>query len=272
MFRRKRRRKPVQWLPPIGQQFNTSGAGTPTDVASQNAAVTLTVPLLVVSPAGPDNVQEFPLTIADNPDAFLSGAAAAFGAYQAQNLADVQGFGYSLRRIVGCLEVAVAPAENGQNITPSVVAVTAGLIVRRIASDNPNQSQMAAVSSSQVNPQRLDNATDPWLWRRTWLMSPGNAGPTPSAPSADDGWSQFAGVYQPSNSVFTGMNKTASIDVKGRRVVKDEERLFLNVGVRPVGINPASVDNFEIAFGLYFDYRILATTFVAKSNRRNASR
>lgn len=271
----KRRRKPVQWLPPIGFLFNTTGGGSGTTIGRQSSAITFLETNLAVGPNNVEVVVEFPLTIADNRDTFYDAAAAAFSAYQAQNLAEEQGFGYSIRRIVGACPIWVSPPDDDQTtITPSIVEVSAGIIVRRAASA-PNESALHEIADINVSPMTLENATDPWMWRRCWWFSPANAGGpnTPSSPAATDGFASFAQTLQPTNTVFTGMNNTSSFDIKTRRVVKREERLFFNLHARAVGVNPAASENYRINLGGVLDYRILATTFVAKdTNRNNASR
>lgn len=273
MRRFRRRRRLGQWLMPNVHPYNISNTGSNASVGDQNAALTLFddgFPVAINDSAG---IIEVPLTIADQQNLVFGGAAVAVDtAFNAQNLADVQGFGYSLKRIVGQMYVLTAPAANAQALTPSIVAVCCGLIVRRVDPGTPDNS---TGDLADHNPFILKSATDPWIWRRTWLFSPGNAGgdADPSSPAGSDNGSVFAGALQPSNTVFTGPNCTASIDAKTKRTIKAEERLFLNVAARSVFFNPA-VDpgNVAISLGVYFDYRLFGRTFTTQGNRGRATR
>lgn len=274
MFRRRKKRSGGQWLPLKAQPFNTSNVSAHTALGSQNSGVTLTNQNFNVSPVAASGAVSVPLTVADQPNLLLAGSAAAvLASYNAQNAADVQGYGYALKRIVGAMWVGVAPSINAQATTPSAVLFGAGLMVRAVDPENPDVPALAGAAGDQASPLTLDSNQDPWIWRRCWLFSPGNAGGAVNPVGADDEWSPLNSVFDAGNQRETGKNCTASIDQQTRRTVKNEERLFLTVDLRAVGINPDStVDSMEVAWGMHFDYRLFGRMFPTKGNRRNASR
>lgn len=275
MYRRRKRKFAGQWLPLKINPFNTSNTGGGGTLGEQNTAFTVTSQNHNVSNNANTGATAIPLTIADQPNLLLPGSAAALvPSFNAQNAADVQGYGYSLRRVVGCIYVVTAPSINTQAGTPSVVNVGVGLMVRAV--DPTNLPDEPAISGSQgeaFDPLTYDNNQDPWIWRRSYLMCPGNAGGTFNPIGAADEWAQFNSVFQPTNAVNTGVNNTASIDQKTRRTVKNEERLFLSFSARMVGLNPDDqAGTAEIGLGIFADLRLFGRMFTTKGNRRNASR
>lgn len=275
-MRKRRRQRPGQWLPPLAHPYNQTGTGSGNELGASSSFLTLIVKDMQIAPntLGINNITTTPLTIADNKDVLFGGTQSAVtNVFNAQNLADEQGLGYSLKRIVGQCICAVAPASNGQSLTPSCVAVTCGIMLRSVEPDTPDNPTAAQQGR---DPQALENSTDPWIWRRTWVMSPGNAGSPqgPSSPAGSDDASQFGAVFQPSNTVFTGPTHHAAIDQKTRRTVKGEDRLFFHTACRCVGFDP-TVDpgDVSIDFMCLFDYRLFGRVFAqAGGNRRNASR
>lgn len=269
-FRRAKAR--LQWLPTTAQAWNTANVGAETLLSDQQSAITVTSQNHNVSNTGNTGATSLPLTVADQQGLLFGGSAAAvLASFNAENQATQQGFGYSLRRIVGSLWVATAPSVNNQAKCPAVVAVSCGMMIRRVSPENPDTPED---DNTDTNPFAVANVSDPWIWRKVFLMSPGNAGGTVNLDATGvDEWLQFNSVFQPSNSVFTGPNATSTVDSKTRRTVKGEERLFFTFAARQVGHNPEVDDSaFEIGLGIYFDYRLLGRTFTTKGNRGNAVR
>lgn len=271
-MRRRRRRAGGQWLPNQGSLLNALGTGDHGEIGDQNSFLTIFNSSVSVAPNG-SFTTEAPLTPADVTDIETGAPANQIAVYQARNLAESQGFGYKLERIVGTLKVLTAPTASQNDLTPSVVMVGAALMVNQVDPENP---ETPLRGGERGDPLSLETIQDPWIWRRSWLLCPGNAGgdTQPSSPAGSDNFSGFSGALQPTNTVFTGLYDTSTVDTKTKRVVKNDERLFLHIAARCVGFNP-TVDpgNVKIQLGVVFDYRIYAKPFTNKSgNRRNASR
>lgn len=263
-FRRRFKRKGT-WLPPRGSFFSTLNS----TVGQQNNYIQFVNDNVTVSPnATPTNIFALPLLV-DSPDPTLGENATAFSDYQTQTLAAEQSFGYLLNRIVGSLHIAVAPTVITENVkTPAVVAVTAGLMVRRVDEESPGSAAVGAVGT---DPASLENIQDPWLWRRLWLLSPLGA----STFSTDDLARPFAnGVYNASNDFGTGAYNNCSVDVKSKRRVTKELRLFLDFTIRTIGWVPGvpSGDLGQVSFMGVFDYRCYGSIIPTQGNRRNATR
>lgn len=175
------------------------------------------------------------------------------------SLSDFEGSAYRLRRIVGkCFVSATqeAPAGGQPNSRPGGILVCAAFIVLRVNEETGNP---LAASNDQYNPLNNDNIRDPWIWRRSWLLSNGlGAG----ADQPQYGEFPFSNVEY--GSVWDGPH----IDQKTARVISNEERLFFVLGAST--LNSVHTENAHVHYVL--DYRLLASMRKQQGNRRNASR
>lgn len=133
----------------------------------------------------------------------------------------VSGNAWTLQRIVGkahlqCIanDVARPASEVWNNI-----AVTLGFLVA--ASDDTDQNNIR-LQAIEKDPQQVDNASNPWIWRRTWIL--GN-------PAGDTNvW--FTNSTAEYGSVADGPH----IDSKVKRFINREHRLWLTIQAR--GFDP----------------------------------
>lgn len=194
------------------------------------------------------------------------------------SLADIERSGYRLRRVVGKIFIFY-PASSVINIgLGGVVAVTAGLMVRR--EDNLTGLSLAATAGTQefaVDATR--NIMDPWAWRRTWIVGdPGenfirpNSNPF-TAISQNAAATQFVNTGIPGTNFGHGpaLGDGPHIDAKTARIVGPEERLFLDFTARCLMGNASTVSNV-VNIQIAFDVRILASMRSTVGNRKNANR
>lgn len=181
-------------------------------------------------------------------------------AFAVASLADLESSAYRLRRIVGKIFVACQQAAEPSPTKGGSWAVTLGLIVLRT---NPDGTPINTFDPSTYAPARIDSQADPWIWRRTWLLSDFvNA----LIPANGLGWAAPEGNWQ-CGSVADGPH----IDQKTARVIGKEERLFLTAQALTVtGPRQSSQDTTQIQ--VYYDLRVLASMRTSMGNRRNASR
>lgn len=180
------------------------------------------------------------------------------------SLSDIENSGYRLRRIVGkfwCEFGQAAPT--GLNTGPASAILTAGLIVRR-ADDNSGQSMSALARAESVNPLLIENTGDPWIWRRSWTL--GNNNVASVNPSGDNPVQFFPTTNFGGLSVADGPH----IDQKTARLIANEERLFLSVGIMVLGEGLELITTGTLAW--WTDMRVLGSLKTSIGNRRNASR
>lgn len=239
MVWKKRRKAPVVWLPLLGQGAGSANSWIQ-DGITVTAAGSITTNIYSILP--------------DYPSESLVAAG------QLQSLSDFEGSGYRLRRIVGKFNVGMDPAVGtDQNAYPEAALVGCGFIVLRV--DEFNGAPLAAATPIQYSPLGLDNTRDPWIWRRTWLLSdPFAASPATTA----------MGLFPQANSEFGSQMDGPHIDARTARRISNEERLFMVVStVYPGGgITPAN--NGGVRF--VSEIRLIATPMRVMGNRRNASR
>lgn len=239
-FRSRRRKASVAWLPLLGQGGNSDEAfiGSTLTVTS-GGTISTTVHSLI-----PD----YP-------------AEAVRAAGQIPTLSDFEGSGYRLRRIVGKFNVGLDNTiGTDQNPRPECCLVAAGFIVLRV--DEFNGAPLAAATPIQYSPLGLDNARDPWIWRRTWLLG--------SDLAAGGIVYTAAGLFPSTNAEYGSAMDGPHIDAKTARRVSAEERLFLVVSTQYPGIGLAPTVNGIVRY--VSEFRVLATPIKVMGNRRNASR
>lgn len=232
-----RRTKPrVVWLP----NTNANSLGNFQGSTAQTFVVG------TVGGVGDSAVGEIPIVI--------DGVQDPIGAEDV-SLSDIFNSGYRLRRIVGKIFCSVGIDDE----SASRVLVTVGLIVRRAETLGVSYA-FATGDERLINPSDIDNASDPWIWRRAWILNNG----------ASSNVDPFYNTAPPTNIQCGSVSDGPHVDVKTARIVGPEERLFLNASVTI--LNPAT--NPELLTNVQFiaDLRCLATLSTSVGNRRNASR
>lgn len=173
------------------------------------------------------------------------------------SLADFEGSGYRLRRIVGKFFVGMSNAQPATGTSPIACMVSAGFIVLRV--EEQTGAPLVA-TANQYSPLDLDATRDPWIWRRNWILQNDFSGYS----AAIQGDWQFPR----SNCDYGSVQDGPHIDAKTARRIGPEERLFFVVSNETLG--STSDDSGSIRYAL--DYRILASPIKVMGNRRNASR
>lgn len=251
---RKRRKARVVWLP---ADINNRLGSAPNPASNAGTDSSVIIKIFTANPLGdPPITEEIPIVL-DGGDSTLGGTTAAL---LDKTLADVEQSGYRLRRIVGKLFFAVDQDALAALGDPSTCIVTAGFIVRRVAPDGTSMASIAGGATGvTISTQTLDNLADPWIWRRSWILSN-----TAGANAAD-----AASFPQQNNIEYGSALDGAHVDQKTARIVGPEERLFLSVTC--AGINGNSQAG-PMAVLLIGDIRTLGSLRSNVGNRRNANR
>lgn len=190
-------------------------------------------------------------------------AEAIRSATEHPTMADYEASGYRLRRVVGKIFVGVRqdigavgpPAAD----YPTNVLVGAGFMVLRV--DTGTGAPLAIANPNSYSPLWLDNQRDPWIWRRTWLLTNEFGSSQGASPLGLSQAPTFNGDY---GSVQDGPH----IDQKTARRIGPEERLFFILSTVNVGDAAESTGTTE----WILDYRLLGSPLKVMGNRRNASR
>lgn len=252
----RRRNKPrVVWLPPTGANS--------IDAAGQSCWNFVSVALPTPDSAGATGVIEVPIVQDGTPSDPLNATS---------SLADIELSGYRLRRIVGKLYVFIGQTSNTAD-NEDIYGVTAGLIIRR--TDPSSGGSLAAAASAatnftEIDPGEITNSMDPWIWRRSWLLS---NGPFPTTPSGNLTNGVFVGGIHrgPATNYgaqYPGPTEGPHIDQKTARIVGPEERLFLDISAQNILGGSASPTSLVIIY----EFRVLASMRANIGNRRNAVR
>lgn len=247
----RRRTKPkVVWLPTTNT-FSVDTANRSTwSVASVPAPTTL---------GSNASVLEVPVVMDGN----LSDPLAATA-----SLADIESSGYRLRRIVGKVYCFVAQTNSGSD-GEDLYGVTAGFMVRRVNPSSGGSIAAATGNVSFLDPADIDNSMDPWIWRRSWLLSNG-ANTASTSPLTGVAFSDIMGSGGGFNygvGYPGGISEGPHVDQKTARIIGPEERLFLDVSITPL-LSMSQVTSLVVIY----DLRVLASMRTNIGNRRNASR
>lgn len=255
-MRRGRRRRRVQWLPVVGTEYDRGG-GAALEPTENPGAIEAMFDLNL---AGPVTVNA-PMVVDQPPQETFVGATHDVWTESALN--QTQEFGYHLTRIVGDIFV-VAVNNNDQATAVGGALVTAGIMVRRVREDG-----LAIADGTTLS---IENNSDPWIWRRTWLLGGHDAGGgLPPRPVS----LQFLAAL-PNANTDMGTKWSTGVDQKTSRRLASEERLFFSItGLTvPLNANDTGTATIDQALRLYFlfDYRVLGRVGPVAGNRRNASR
>lgn len=173
-------------------------------------------------------------------------------------IADIASSGYRLRRVVGKLVVLVAQGVAAGAEDPTIYQVTMGVIVLKTDVTGVNTAQPADVYSPEI----LNSVSDPWVWRRSWVLGDQEGAATVGSL-----------LRAPRSNIenYAGGNSDAShIDQKTARTVGSEERLFLVATCRGLDGQPQAVNPGAIS--IVGDLRMLGSIRTNLGNRGNASR
>lgn len=247
---RRTRRPAVVWLPlsTEGRIGTVAGATTGTDSASFFFAVN------TPGFGGTAGTQVLPM-VKDEPQGIAG---------QAETLSDLEGSAYRLRRIVGKLFIQPEQIAAAAPTDATSFLITAGFIILRVDGSGTVLSGAGATYDTQI----LDNTRDPWIWRRSWMLS-NQAGINALNIAVPD--SKIL-IFPSStiNGYGGGVADGPHVDAKTARVVSDEERLFLVVSALPIDGTDQIGNATQVA--VFGEVRVLASMRKQSGNRRNASR
>lgn len=241
----RKRRAPVVWLPAdINNRLNS--APVPATNGRDSATI---IKAFTANPLGAVQLAEEIPIVRD---------FTKINAVIDESLADLEDSGYRLRRIVGKLFFLMNQDPAAVDGDATSIKVTAGFIIRRMNPDGTSQAALNA-NGQDISPTNLDNITDPWIWRRSWIFS------------------NRVTNNQFTNDIFPGTNVDGygsaldgpHVDAKTARTVGPEERLFLSVSSEGLNGNAQGQPALFLMFG---DLRVLASMRTTVGNRRNASR
>lgn len=261
-FRRKRRPR-VVWLPSPGTPY-TVGDGTNVNGLPSPYENPAAIEFVLQTNAGDTNpvTATGPLVIDNTPETTFVGAPLA-------TVVDLTGlnqninYGYRLRRIVGDLFVTTAPTNEQSNLAGAVL-IQCGIMVRRTNPDDTGQP-MATAAAQDVG--SIANETDPWVWRRNFVLSSGLTGQSNLIHTALQ-------RFRESNEQVGA--SAIKVDQKTARRIAAEERLYMTVTCWNLPLDKQSLignpntNNFECY--ILFSYRVLGTIITNAGNRRNATR
>jgi len=179
----------------------------------------------------------------------------------AASLADVESTGYRLRRVVGKIWAACRQQAVG---APPTCLLTVGLIVLRTSAITGSQID---ANPAHYSPADIDNWDDPWIWRRSWLLTNSRA---TTAANTIQGSAATAIQSSTNYSQLGGNADGPHVDQKTARIVGSEERLMLVATSMVVdsGGDAQSTNDIDVIT----DLRVLGSMRLNQGNRRNASR
>lgn len=180
-----------------------------------------------------------------------------------QTLSELIANDYICKRILGNLFVVNNSSFilSGADTTAPAIQVTAGFFVSRAAPPAEVNGGMVPIGSSadvgiqraNYDPDHPDTAREPWMWRRTWIL--GNAGYRGYID--DNGGGNLSGLAGwstwPSNNGHGSLRDGTQIDIKSRRRIRNDERLFMAVSMKPMpwgGLNPNFAGNISCEIGV----------------------
>lgn len=265
-FRRRRRKPRLSWMPIRGTPFTVDQDTTSTTLVTFNLPVTKSILFT-----------EFPITFDFGQEATQVQALAppVVGGF---TLADMVSSGWRLRRIVGGVYAAFTPTGSGALDVPvdqpAGAAFTVGFMVR-------NVDQTGSPSALQyVDVLNADDASDPWIWRRTWILGQGERMSRSAIPASalqdtrpvggaiSDGNAGFA-KFPWTNAEYGDIRSGTHVDAKTNRIIGPEQSLFIHFATKGLAIQTANAVDGNIV-GVY-DLRLLGSLHRA-TNRRNAAR
>lgn len=260
---RRKRRSRGTWLPILGTPAVLGEGGVVTTDGS------LTFQLAVDAPNdGSAGLGIIPITY-DYPQEAIELSPTA------DTLAEIAGSEYIVKRILG--HCVVANSCNYDNVAgdgADALMVSAGFFVARAGSVTGGPLGPAApigygadTTSSdmeQYSPGNQGTVREPWMWRRTWIL-----GNQKKVVWFDSSATQVGSAYfrnSPPTNQVADLRSGPYIDVKSRRRVGQDERLFFAIECRTLPLQTASgsPQGFDFAVAA-LTVRIFATLVKAKN-------
>jgi len=253
MVYRRRRRNRGTWFPTVKEQQDiTDGEDDEIFIAGKQLQLTLD-PTAEVVP-----FQVHFLTM-DSPRDYQAADDANFSS----SLADVIGSEYFLKRIVGKLHLlCTRDADNGD----FDALITAGFFIAR-ADDATTagfenltpvgwQNQGAKERLETFSPNAQSTIREPWIWRRSWVLSDRPVGNFHSFPA-----------FPRSNADYGSLHDGPHIDAKTKRRVSNDDRLWFAIAACPfpVGRPIGEIGNASLTIDGFLDYRIFGSIRKAKN-------
>jgi len=260
MRRFRRRRKKVTWIPPNGTQITLA------QVPDFNSTL-FQWELTLNANASYSTIQILPFSPFDKPVEGGDVGDAGIGP-GGSTLQDVVGNEYLVERIVGNhYGTVISSDSSGQSAVLGVV-MALGIFVARADETNQNQPIGPAIN---YNPFELGNSREPWMFRRTWLLSNHQRTFTDFA-------TNFTGVERAPTTAFLdapvwttdyhGLRTGPFFDVKSKRRIRTDERLWGVLGMHLLPILDDAALQGTIGMYAVTDMRILGALRRAK-NRSN---
>lgn len=280
-FTRRRRRTKYTWLPPIGEAGG-QGTGLPPRI---NDDVGFD---FVINATADPNFQETSVAIAplvfDAPYETSSVLGTA-GVASDTPLGWFLNNEYILRRIVGNVFLTIDSRQTAVE-APSAALVACGFFVGRADDtradvDQPigsSEGLLDAVASSKgaifnYSPLSPTTAREPWIWRRTWILSPWGSGirngsNQPLAPSGANNLATLVdgggGYFPPTNVHYPDDKTNHYIDAKTARRVRQDERLWFVVAARAWGLHQGITNSDDLLLKGHCDLRFLGAARKAR--------
>lgn len=271
-FRRRRRKRRLNWFPPLGATFTIGDNTVNTGFVTFDQDV----------PAnGNISFQEIPLTFDLGQERALQFANPVI---PTQSLADLMSSAWRVRRIVGKIHASFNPlfTPDGDpgaiNAGPPACIFAAGLMVRQVDANG-------VVTNQSVDLLEQDDYDDPWIWRRTWVLgqdagytqfganlataSNTNFERTPIGNNLSTRQFGFS-LFPKTNAHYGSVVDGPHVDAKTNRIIGPEDRLMLHLAAKSLPIEPGLNTRAGSVTGVY-DFRLLGHLMSA-TNRRNASR
>lgn len=277
-FRRRRKTK-YTWLPVIGEAGATFAGGP--EGANDSFGSDFSLQALSDPNIPESQVIIGPVTF-DHP---TETSATLFGTRvdQTTPMSVFMGNEYLLKRIVG--KVYVSIDSRVVNVAaPSAALVACAFFVARAGDDSEASGSLPiGVSASSAesgqrlidyNPLNSATAREPWIWRRTWILSPWGAGllnssNSPQNPSGEnllDNLVDVGGGYFPPTNVHYGdMQSGPHIDAKTARRIRQDERLFFVAAARAWKLHQAITDGAPLPIVGHLDIRLLGAARKARN-------
>lgn len=247
---RRRRRQRLQWFPTLGSAVDTEST-------ARISGFTWSVTVHKNNTGGTSGFETIAIPLI--PDISQAALERAQDDGDEVSLADTQERSYRIRRLVGRLWAAKNQLNGETTAGCTACLLGAGLAVLRVGTDDA-----PAMDDAEYNVLSRTNITEPWFWRRVWLL--GSDGFNGELDPTLDAFAQF-----PRGNVWdTGLGSTSFVDAKTNRVIGPDERLHLVLTTRRLPLDPAIVSPNDDVVAGYFDYRVLGSIF-RSTNRRNAS-
>lgn len=248
-MRRTRRRPKVVWLPPDPYNRVGTAQGAITDTNAPSIGKVFIEPSGTVS-EGSQYGTTVPL-VGDgtNSQGFIIGVQGA----NPNSLSDLFNSGYRLRRIVGNIFCGRVQ-RSGFEYQVNNWMLTAAFQVMRV-----DQSGLP-VDTPAANPDTYVNQENPWIWRRSWILT--NFGVDPLGPRIPMGSSNNFGGGSVKEGTF--------VDAKTARIIGPDERLFMNFVV--TSMDQTTWEGVDDTIEILWNLRVVASLRSNIGNRRNASR